>query len=67
LIKEGLKGHHQDNQEVSDELMYWFFAHSFGFTPEQVDNLPYDRMTHMTELEVEFNKQNQKSMNNGGI
>ena len=45
--------------------MYWFFAHHFGFTPEQVDNLPYDRMTHMTELEVEFNKQNQKPINNG--
>jgi len=38
--------------------MYWFFAHYFGFTPEQTDNLPYDRMAYMKEIELEFKKQN---------
>lgn len=45
--------------------MYWFFAKHFGWTPNQVDKLPYDRMVYMTELEMEFNKQNQNSMKNG--
>ncbi|MHA1302308.1 MAG: hypothetical protein ACTSPI_01215 [Candidatus Heimdallarchaeaceae archaeon] len=43
---------------MSNELMYWFFAHYFGFTPEQTDNLPYDRMAYMKEIELEFKKQN---------
>jgi len=33
--------------------MYWFFAHCFNFSPEQVDSLPYDRMVYMMELEKE--------------
>ena len=42
-----------EDKEISNELMYWFFARNFGFTPEQVDNLPYDRMVYMGELETE--------------
>jgi len=57
-----LKGHHGGNAEISAEFMYWFFAHHFGFTPEQVDNLPYDRMVYMAEMEKEF-KLKEKSMN----
>jgi len=51
-----LKGFHIGNEEVSDEMMYWFFAHCFGYTPEQVDNLPYDRLVYFTELEREAKK-----------
>lgn len=65
MIRGGLKGYHQDNQEVSDELMYWFFAKHFGYTPNQVDELPYDRMVYMTDLEIELKKQEKNSMKNG--
>jgi len=51
-----LKGHHLDDHEISRELMYWTFAHCFGYTPEQVDKLPYDRMVYMLALEQEQNK-----------
>jgi len=37
--------------------MYWFFANRFGFTPEQVDQLPYDRMSYFLELEQAAKKQ----------
>ena len=40
--------------------MYWFFAHHFGFTPEQVDAMPYDRTFYFAELEKEFKKQSMK-------
>jgi len=55
-MREGLKGHHFEDEEVSTELMYWSFAHHFGFTPEQVDRLPYDRMVYFLELETESKK-----------
>ncbi len=42
-----------DDPSVSVELTYWFFAHSFGFTPNQVDEMPYDRMVYLRELEQE--------------
>ena len=45
-----------DNLEVSSELTYWKFAHCFGYTPGQVDELPYDRMVYMLALEQENNK-----------
>jgi len=32
------------------------FAHCFGFTPEQVDRLPYDRMVYLLALEKEAKK-----------
>ena len=60
-----MKGHHQDDEEVSNELMYWFFAHHFGFTPEQVDNLPYDRKVYMTDLEMEYKKQGKSTTKDG--
>jgi len=56
LIRETLKGHHLDNQELSNEYMYWFFAHHFKYTPEQVDRLPFDRMIYFMELEQEWIK-----------
>ncbi len=46
-----MKGSYLDDPEVSTEHMYWFFARAFGYTPEQVDNLPYDRMVYFMELE----------------
>jgi len=45
--------------------MYWFFAHHFGFTPDQVDNLPYDRTSYFAELENEFKKQEKNTIKNG--
>ncbi len=41
-----------DFPEVSEEFIYWFFARAFGYTPEQVDALPYDRMVYFMELET---------------
>ena len=61
MIKGGLKGLHPDNEEVNDEIMYWFFAHSFGYTPDQVNALPYDRMIYMMELETELEKQKKQN------
>lgn len=51
-----MKGHYLDDPEIAGEFMYWFFAYSFGYTPEQVDNLPYDRMVYFIELERERKK-----------
>ena len=65
MIREGLNGHHQDNEEVSDELMYWFLAHYFGFTPQQVDEIPYDRVNYMILLEEEFKKKERQLEKNG--
>ena len=48
---------------VTNELMYWFFAHHFGWTPDQVDNLPYDRLTYLTELEAGYKKMNKGNIN----
>ena len=56
MIRETLKGYHLDNQDLSNEFMYWFFAHNFNFTQEQVDDLPYDSMVYMFELEQEMKR-----------
>jgi len=53
LIRETLKGWHFDDPSISDEFIYWFFAKNFGYTPEQVNRLPYDRMVYFIELEQE--------------
>ena len=42
--------------------MYWFFAHYFGFKPDEVDQLPYDRMMYFVELEQEFQKNKNKQL-----
>ncbi len=51
-----LKGHHFEDLELSREFNYWFFANKFGYSSEQVDQLPYDRMIYFLELEKEFMK-----------
>ena len=43
--------------------MYWYYAHHFGFTPSQVDQLPYDRMVYLIELEQEYKKQEKEKQN----
>lgn len=53
-----------DDPEISQEFNYWFFANRFGYTPEQVDNLPYDRMVYFVELERECKKQEKINMDN---
>ncbi len=55
-----------DNDKVSDELNYWFFAHHFGYTPDQVDKLPFDRGIYTIELEQEYKRQEKQAMKNGG-
>jgi len=67
LIRGVLKGHHLDIREVSDEFMYWFFAHHFKYTQDQVDQIPYDRMVYLIELEQEFNKLNQQTKKDGRL
>ena len=62
MIRESLKGHHLEDFKISNELIYWFYAHNFGFTPEQVDNLSFDRMVYFMELEKEFKKIERDSM-----
>jgi len=42
--------------------MYWFFAKNFGFEPDMVDKLPYDRVVYMMDLEIESQKQQKNSM-----
>ena len=46
-----------DDPEISEEHMYWYFAHCFGFTQEEVDSMPYDRMIYHLEFEREARKQ----------
>jgi len=41
---------------LTDEFLYWFCAHYFKFTPEQVDNTPADRIAYMIVLEKEAHK-----------
>lgn len=50
-----------ENPEIATEFMYWFFAHTLGFTPEQVDKLPYDRMVYMFELEKKAQREKLKN------
>lgn len=45
-----------DDPKVGQEFLYWYFAHHFGFTPNQVDELPFDRMVYLFELEQEYKK-----------
>ena len=45
-----------DDPEVAENFIYWLFANRFGYTPDQVDNLPYDRMVYMKEMEMEYKK-----------
>jgi hypothetical protein len=60
LIKERFKGFHEDNEELTKEYLYWFFALYFGYTPEQVDNLSYDRQVYFHTLQMEQIKRNQE-------
>lgn len=62
-IRESIKGNYLDDPKISEEFIYWFFANRFGYTSEQVDNLPYDRMVYFIELEQELKKQEKINMN----
>jgi len=57
-----LKGFSLDDPNVEVEHIYWFFANRFGYTPEKVDNLPYDRMVYFMELEKEIIKKENQSV-----
>ena len=49
---------------ANEETTYWFFAHSFGWTPQLVDEQYPDRLNALHVLENEFkkleNEQNKK-------
>jgi len=64
LIRETLRGFHQDHDDLNNEVMYCFFAHYFHWTPEQVDRIPYDRMVYILELEKEFQKTDDRRLEN---
>ncbi len=49
-----------DNEEANNEVLYWAMAKSFGFTPEQVDRMPYDRVIYFQELK-KTRKKNEKT------
>lgn len=62
MIRGSLKGYNLDYPDVSKNLIYWFFAHKFGFTPSQVDELPFDTAIYLMELEKEFKKLEKQAM-----
>jgi len=42
--------------EIRDIMIYYLFAERFGWTPEQVDKLPYKVLLYMVELIREGNE-----------
>jgi len=57
---QALKGQ-TDNEWATNEAMYGWFAYAFHWTPEQVDKIPYDRLTYIMSSYQEIKrKENQK-------
>ena len=46
-----MKGQHPNTEWVNVELMYWYFARSFGWTPQQVDAQYESRLIYLKEAE----------------
>jgi hypothetical protein len=60
LVVQALKGQ-TDNEWANTESMYGWFAYFFHWTPEQVDKIPYDRLTYIsTTLKEIKRKENSK-------
>jgi hypothetical protein len=57
---QALKGQ-TDNEWASNEAKYGWFAYLFHWTPEQVDKIPYDRLTYLMTVYKEIEqKKNDK-------
>jgi hypothetical protein len=58
---QALKGQ-TDNEWANTESMYGWFAYAFKWTPEQVDKIPYDRLTYISTTfnEIERKKNSKK-------
>jgi len=57
---QALKGQ-TDNEWANNEAMYGWFAYAFHWTPEQVDNIPNDRLSYLMTVFKEIKmKENQK-------
>jgi hypothetical protein len=54
-----------DDPELSKEIVYWVMASNFGFTPEEVDAIPEDRVMYMIILEMEKKKKEAEAMGGG--
>ena len=55
-----------DDFEANKEVMYWSMAKSFGFTPKQVDKMPYDTIHHMQILNKKYNKEQEEKIKQQG-
>ncbi len=50
-----------DNEWANKEALYGQFAYAYQWTPEQVDRIPYDRLSYLMETFKEIKmKENQK-------
>ena len=52
---------HIDDDYVNREAFYWWFAHHFGWTPQQVDTLTPDRLECFQILENTTKKLEQEA------
>lgn len=50
-IREFSKGHHQDDMELEEDYMDWFFLHHFGKGPNFWKSLPDDKIMSIMTLE----------------
>jgi len=57
---QALKGQ-TENEWANKESLYGWFAYCYHWTPEQVDNIPHDRLVYLmtTFKEIKI-KENQK-------
>jgi len=61
-----MRGLYMDNLEYAKMKHYWFFAHFFNFTPDQVDSMPNHKSIYLQELEEEYCIM-QKEANKDGV
>ena len=56
MIRERFKGFHEDDDELTEEFIFWFMASHFNFTASEVNKMPYDRVLYHIILEKENEK-----------
>lgn len=57
---QALKGQ-TDNEWATKEALYGWFAYNFHWTPEQVDNIPDDRLTYLIAVRNELKREEDKN------
>lgn len=55
-----------DDFEANQEVMYWAMAKSFGFTPKQVNKMPYDTIHNFQALNKKYNQEQEQKMKQEG-